>query len=177
VALTQELIWVLASAAIVYWRAPILKFFHASNVALPLPSITVGAALALLLIFILGFFLYAALYAAVGATVDNQEDAQQASLPLMLLLICSTMFIGPVWLSPTSTLARVSSWIPFSAPVLMPLRMSITQVPTLEIAGTITGLALSCALAIWAAARIYRVGLLMYGKRRSLAEIVRWLGA
>jgi ABC-2 type transport system permease protein len=177
VALTQELIWVTASAAIVYWRAPILRFFHASNMALPLPSISIGAALALLLIFILGFFLYAALYAAVGATVDNQEDAQQASLPLMLLLICSTMFIGPVWLSPTSTLARVTSWIPFSAPVLMPLRMSITQVPTLEIAATIAGLALSCALAIWAAARIYRVGLLMYGKRRSLGEILRWLRA
>jgi ABC-2 type transport system permease protein len=177
VALTQEFIWVVASAAIVYFRGPILKFLHASNVALPLPSITPFAALALLLIFILGFFLYAALYAAVGATVDNQEDAQQASLPLMLLLICSTMFIGPVWLSPTSTLARVTSWLPFSAPILMPLRMSITQVPTIEIAGTIAGLALSCALAIWAAARIYRVGLLMYGKRRSLVEIVRWLRA
>jgi ABC-2 type transport system permease protein len=177
VALTQEFIWVVASAAIVYFRAPILKFFHASDVPLPLPSITPFAALALLLIFILGFFLYAALYAAVGATVDNQEDAQQASLPLMLLLICSTMFIGPVWLSPTSTLARVTSWLPFSAPILMPLRMSITQVSPLEIAGTIAGLALSCALAIWAAARIYRVGLLMYGKRRSLGEIVRWLRA
>jgi ABC-2 type transport system permease protein len=177
VALTQELIWVLASAAIVYLRAPILRFFHASNMALPLPSISIGAALALLLIFVLGFFLYAALYAAVGATVDNQEDAQQASLPLMLLLISSTMFIGPVWLSPTSTLARVTSWIPFSAPILMPLRMSITQVPTIEIAGTIAGLALSCALAIWAAARIYRVGLLMYGKRRSVREILRWLRA
>jgi len=175
VALTQEFIWVAASAAIVYWRAPILKFFHAENVPLPLPSISLGAAVALLLIFILGFFLYAALYAAVGATVDNQEDAQQASLPLMLLLICSTMFIAPVWLSPTSTLARVTSWFPFSAPVLMPLRMSITQVPTIEIAATILTLAVTCALAIWASARIYRTGLLMYGKRRSLAEIIRWL--
>jgi ABC-2 type transport system permease protein len=177
VALTQEFIWVTASAAIVHWRAPIMRFFHAQDVPLPLPSITIGSAIALLLIFILGFFLYAALYAAVGATVDNQEDAQQASLPLMLLLVCSTMFIGPVWLSPTSTLARVTSWIPFSAPVLMPLRMSITQVPTIEIAWTIAGLAISCALAIWAAARIYRVGLLMYGKRRSVAEILRWLRA
>jgi ABC-2 type transport system permease protein len=177
VALTQELIWVLASAAIVYWRKPIFHLFHAQDVALPLPSISIGAALALVLIFILGFFLYAALYAAVGATVDNQEDAQQASLPLMLLLICSTMFIGPVWLSPTSTLARVTSWIPFSAPILMPLRMSITQVPASEIAGTIAGLAVSCALAIWAAARIYRVGLLMYGKRKSVGEILRWLRA
>jgi ABC-2 type transport system permease protein len=177
VALTQELIWVLASAAIIHWRGPIFHVLHAQNANLPLPSITPSAAAALLLIFLLGFFLYASLYAAIGATVDNQEDAQQASLPVMLLLIGSVTFIGPVWLSPTSPLARVSSMIPFSAPILMPLRMSITQVPPLEIAATIAGLAISCAFCIWAAARIYRVGLLMYGKRRSLGEIVRWLRA
>jgi ABC-2 type transport system permease protein len=175
VALTQLFLWVVASAAIVHWRAPILQFFHASNVPLPLPSIGLGAAAALVSIFVLGFLLYAALYAAVGATVDNQEDAQQASLPLVFLLICSTMFVGPVWLSPMSTLARFTSWFPFSAPVIMPLRMSITQVPRLEIAATIATLTLSCALAIWAAARIYRVGLLMYGKRKSIGEILRWL--
>lgn len=177
VALTQELLWVLASAAIIHWRAPIFRALHAQNAELPLPSITLPAAGALLLIFLLGFFLYASLYAAIGATVDNQEDAQQASLPVMLVLICGVTFIGPVWLSPNSTLARVTSMIPFSAPILMPLRMSITQVPPLDIAATIAGLAVSCAVCIWAAARIYRVGLLMYGKRRSLAEILRWLRA
>lgn len=175
VALTQEFLWLLASAAIVHFRGPILQFFHAPNAPLPLPSISIAAAAALLLIFILGFFLYASLYAAVGATVDNQEDAQQASLPLMLLLVSSAMFIAPVWLSPTSTLARVASWIPFSAPILMPLRMSIIQVPWPEIAATIAGLAVTCALCIWAAGRIYRVGLLMYGKRRSPREIIRWI--
>jgi ABC-2 type transport system permease protein len=95
----------------------------------------------------------------------------------MLVLICGVTFIGPVWLSPNSTLARVTSMIPFSAPILMPLRMSITQVPPLDIAATIAGLAVSCVVCIWAAARIYRVGLLMYGKRRSFAEILRWLRA
>jgi ABC-2 type transport system permease protein len=175
VALTQQFLWILASAAIVRFRGTILGYFHAQNVPFPLPSISWAAAAALILIFILGFFLYAALYAAVGATVDNQEDAQQASLPLMLLLVSSAMFIAPVWLSPTSTLARVASWIPFSAPILMPLRMSIIQVPWPEIAATIAGLAITCALCIWAAGRIYRVGLLMYGKRRTVAEVIRWV--
>jgi len=177
VALTQEFIWVLASLAIVRYRAPILHLFHAENAPLPLPSITAGAAVSLLLIFVLGFLLYAALFAAIGATIDNQEDAQQASLPVILLLVSSAMFIGPVFLSPTSTLARVTSLVPFSAPIIMPLRMSVTQVPPAEIIGSILGLAIAGAAAIWVAARIYRVGLLMYGKRRSLAEIARWLKA
>jgi ABC-2 type transport system permease protein len=176
VAITQQLIWVAASAAIVLGRAPILRMLGASEAgAVPLPSITAGAAVVLVLIFLLGFFLYAALFAAIGATVESQEDAQQASLPVMLLLVLSIMFVGPVFLSPTSMLARVVSWIPFSAPIIMPLRLSLIQVPPIEVAGTIAGLAVANLAAIWVAARVYRVGLLMYGKRRSLAEIIRWV--
>jgi ABC-2 type transport system permease protein len=92
-----------------------------------------------------------------------------------LLLVLSIMFVGPVFLSPTSMLARVVSWIPFSAPIIMPLRLSIIQVPPAEIVGTIAGLALALLAAIWVAARVYRVGILMYGKRRSFAEIIRWV--
>jgi ABC-2 type transport system permease protein len=177
VAITQQIIWTAASAAIVLFRAPILRALGASESAnIPLPgSITAGAAIELVLIFLLGFFFYAALFAAIGATVESQEDAQQASLPVTMLLILSVMFIGPVFLSPTSMLARVVSWIPFSAPILMPLRLSLIQVPRVEIVGTIAGLAAANLIAIWFAARVYRVGILMYGKRRSLAEIMRWV--
>lgn len=176
VAITQQLIWVAASAAIVLGRAPILRMLGANEAsAVPLPSITAGAAAVLVVIFLLGFFFYAALFAAIGATVESQEDAQQASMPVTLLLVLSIMFVGPVFLSPTSMLARVVSWIPFSAPILMPLRLSVIQVPPVEVIGTIAGLALANLAAIWVAARVYRVGLLMYGKRRSLAEIIRWL--
>lgn len=176
VAITQQLIWVAASAAIVLGRGPILRLLGANEAsAVPLPSITGGAAVVLVLIFLLGFFFYAALFAAIGATVESQEDAQQASLPVTLLLVLSIMFVGPVFLSPTSMLARVVSWIPFSAPIVMPLRLSLIQVPPVEVIGTIAGLALANLAAIWIAARVYRVGLLMYGKRRSLAEIIRWV--
>ncbi len=176
VAITQQLIWVGASAAIVLGRAPILRMLGANEAAsVPLPSITAGAAAILVLIFLLGFFFYAALFATIGATVESQEDAQQASLPVTLILVLSIMFVGPVFLSPTSMLARVVSWIPFSAPIIMPLRLSLIQVPPLEVAGTIAGLAVANLAAIWVAARVYRVGILMYGKRRSLAEIIRWV--
>jgi ABC-2 type transport system permease protein len=177
VAITQQAIWVAASVAIIAGRGPILKMLGASEAAaVPLPtSITAGAAIVLVLIFLLGFFFYAALFAAIGATVESQEDAQQASMPVTLLLVLSIMFVGPVFLSPTSLLARVVSWIPFSAPIIMPLRLSLIQVPPGEIAGTIAGLALALLAAIWVAARVYRVGILMYGKRRSFAEIIRWV--
>ncbi|HXB26290.1 MAG TPA: ABC transporter permease [Gemmatimonadaceae bacterium] len=177
VAITQQIIWTALSIAIVSFRAPILRALGASASAnIPLPgSISLGAGIELALIFLLGFFFYAALFAAIGATVESQEDAQQASLPVTMLLVLSIMFVGPVFLSPTSTLARVVSWIPFSAPILMPLRLALIQVPTLEIAGTILGLLVANFIAIWFAARVYRVGILMYGKRRSLAEIIRWV--
>ena len=177
VAITQQLIWVFASAAIVFFRAPILRALGASETAnIPLPgSISVAGGIELVLIFLLGFFFYAALFAAIGATVESQEDAQQASLPVTMLLVLSVMFVGPVFLAPTSMLSRVVSWIPFSAPIMMPLRLSLIQVPLIEIIGTIAGLAIANVIAIWFAARVYRVGILMYGKRRSFGEIIRWV--
>ena len=66
-------------------------------------------------------------------------------------------------------LARVASWFPFTAPILMPVRMTVVQVPWYEIAATLCGVAGGCAAAVWVAARIYRVGLLMHGKRPSIA--------
>src|SRR5262249_30216930 len=160
VAITQQALWFAASAAILLGRAPILRALGAKESSqIPLPtSISAGAAAILVLIFLLGFFFYAALFAAIGATVESQEDAQQASFPVTFLLVLSIMFVGPIFLSPTSMLARVVSWIPFSAPIIMPLRLSLIQVPPIEIIGTILGLVLANVAAIWVAARVYRVG-------------------
>jgi ABC-2 type transport system permease protein len=67
------------------------------------------------------------------------------------------------------------SWVPFSAPIIMPMRMTATPVPALEIVGSLLGVAAGCLAAIWLSARIYRVGLLMYGKRPNLRELARWI--
>ena len=88
----------------------------------------------------LGFTFYAALFAAMGSTVTNEQDVQQASMPVMLLLVASIVFIQPILLDPTSNLSKVMSWLPFSAPILMPLRMTIIQVSWGELAGTLLGL-------------------------------------
>jgi ABC-2 type transport system permease protein len=110
-----------------------------------------------------------------GSTVTNEQDVQQASMPVMLLLIASIVFVQPILLDPTSSFSKVMSWLPFSAPILMPLRMTMIQVSATEIAGTLAGLLAGCAVATWFAARIYRVGMLMYGKRPSFREMGRWV--
>jgi ABC-2 type transport system permease protein len=139
--------------------------------ALPSP----GIALMILAFFIFGFIFYSALFAAAGSMVSSQEDVQQAAMPVMIMLISSVLFMQPILMAPGSTLSRVMSLIPFSAPVLMPLRMSLLPVPWYELAASLGGVLLACVAAIWLSARIYRVGLLMYGKKPSFSELARWI--
>ena len=175
VAMTQQLVWVASALLLIQVRRPILAAFGAAQAPFALPTISPTAAVALLLFFVLGFIFYASLFAAVGAMVNSDQDAQQAAMPVTLLLIASIVFIQPILMNPQSNLATVMSLLPFSAPILMPLRMTLTSVPWYELVGSLLGVALACVAAIWLAARIYRVGLLMYGKRPSPRELVRWV--
>jgi ABC-2 type transport system permease protein len=174
--LTQIVAWALSSAAVYQGRGIILARFDVGNMPIPLPHIGITAAVLLLLFFVLGFIFYAALFAAMGSTVSNEQDVQQASMPIMLLLVASIVFVQPILLDPTSTFSKVMSWLPFSAPILMPLRMTVIQIPWYELAATLCGLLAGCALVTWLAARIYRVGMLMYGKRPTFRELGRWIG-
>jgi ABC-2 type transport system permease protein len=175
VAMTQLVVWTLSIILITKFREPIFSRLGVPNANVPIPDVSVGAALSLLGFFVLGFVLYAALFAAIGAMVSNEQDAQQAATPVTILIVMSALFIQPVMLNPTSTMNKVISWIPFSAPILMPVRTSIIPVPWYEIVLVMLGLLLACFACVWLAARIYRVGILMYGKRPSIAELVRWV--
>ena len=176
VGLVQQLAWLGSAAGLYHFRAQLfVKLGMPAMPAIPLPEVPPALMVALVLFFIFGYALYASLFAAVGAMVSSQEDANQAAQPVMMLLIFSIIFAQPVMLNPTSRMAEIVSWIPFSAPVIMPLRMSTIQVPWYELAGTLAGLALTCAVCIWLSARVYRVGLLMYGKRPSMRELARWI--
>lgn len=175
VGLTQMIIWVGVGLTMARLRAPILTRFGIDDVPLTLPGISIDAALLLLLYFVLGYIFYAALFAIVGSTVSNEQDAQQAQMPVTLLLVLSVLFVGPLLAAPEGPLGRVLGWLPFSAPVIMPLQMSLISVPASDIAISLAILAASCVAAVWAAGRVYRVGLLMYGKRPSLGEVLRWV--
>lgn len=140
-----------------------------------MPSLSIGLLVALLLYFVLGFIFYSCLYAAVGSTVNSESEAQQAATPVVMLLVLSAVFIQPVALAPQSMLATVMSLLPFAAPIMMPMRMSLTSVPAWQLGVSLAGMVISCVAAIWISARIYRVGLLMYGKRPTVAELLKWL--
>lgn len=129
------------------------------------------------LFFIGGFFLYGSLYAAVGSAVDNVQDAQQLVFPVMLPLLLS-MFVGMnVIQNPNSTLAIVCSYIPFFSPMIMPVRMAATDVSWWEIVLSLLSLGVGFLGCVWVAAKVYRTGILMYGKKASFKEMWRWIRA
>jgi ABC-2 type transport system permease protein len=175
VGLTQQILWVITTVMMFKLRQPLLEKFGISTMPFALPEISIGLALLLLLFFVLGFVFYSSLYAAVGASVNTEQEAQQAVQPMLILLVATAIFINPILLNPTSRLASVMSWLPFSAPIIMPLRLSLGSVPWYELVGSLIGVGLACWGATWLAARIYRVGLLMYGKRPTLSEMARWV--
>jgi ABC-2 type transport system permease protein len=148
---------------------------HSVDLLSMIPTFSIGLVVALILYFVLGFVFYSSLYAAVGSTVNSESEAQQAATPVVMLLILSAAVIQPVALAPQSTLSVVMSMLPFSAPMMMPMRMSLVSVPFWQIAISLLGMLVTCAAAIWFSARIYRVGLLMYGKRPSFRELLKWL--
>jgi ABC-2 type transport system permease protein len=156
-------------------REPILARLGASTMPFQMPEISIGVGLLLLGFFLLGFTFYASLYAAVGSSVNTEQEAQQAVQPLLIMLVATAVFINPILMNPTGRAAFIMSILPFSAPIIMPLRLAIGSVPWWDLAMSLVGLALSCVVAVWLAARIYRVGLLMYGKRPTFREMGRWI--
>jgi ABC-2 type transport system permease protein len=175
VGLTQVAIWVLSSAALIRYREPLMQWLGVPPIPFSLPTVGFGTGLILVAFFVLGFTFYSSLFAAVGAMVTNDQDAQQAATPVMLMAVFSIIFLQPVILNPTSQLAKIVSWLPFSAPVIMPARMSLIPIAASELALVMIGTLLGCVAATWLAARIYRVGILMYGKKPTLGELGRWI--
>jgi ABC-2 type transport system permease protein len=93
----------------------------------------------------------------------------------MLIVFSPLLLLQPVLLNPLTRLAEISSLIPFAAPILMPLRLSLVPVPASEIAVSLAVNALACIVVMWIASRVYRVGILMYGKRATVREVLRWV--
>lgn len=176
VGLTQLVLWLTMSFLMYKVRQPILAKFGADQMAITMPDVSLGLGLLVLAFFVMGFMFYAGLFAAVGATVNSEQEAQQAQMPVVLLLVTSIMFLQNILTQPDSTLSRVLSMLPFSAPIVMPLRMTVAPVPPSEIAIALTSVILGALGSVWLASRIYRVGLLMYGKRPGIGEILKWVG-
>lgn len=127
-----------------------------------------------LVVFLIGgFLLYASLYAAIGAAVDNAQDGAQLQVFALIPILVGMMFSMSVGSNPDSELAVILSIVPFTSPMVMMARIPL-GVPAGEIALSIGLLVLTIALAIWFTAKIYRVGIFMYGKKPTVKELIRW---
>ncbi|MGL4598111.1 MAG: ABC transporter permease [Bacteroidia bacterium] len=131
--------------------------------------------LAFVLYFLLGYLMYAAMFAAVGSAVDSDADTQQFSLPITIPLIITISMSSAIMLDPNGSLAKWMSQIPFSSPVAMLIRIPYGGVSPLELIGSLLILAVSFLGVTYLAAKIYRVGILMTGKKGSWKELGKWM--
>ncbi len=168
VGLTQVLIWV---AVVMLASAPGL----AASDLLRKVHISTPAMVTFPIFFLLGYLLYATIYAALGAAINTEQEGQQLQFIIMSPLILALAMVIPVIQHPNSAFATWMSMIPVISPIVMYLRIAVETPPLWQIAlsiallvATIYGLLVVCA-------RIYRVGILMYGKRPTLPEIIRWI--
>lgn len=139
--------------------------------SLPLTNIFI----AFIMYFLGGYFLYASIFAAIGAAIDNQADAQQFMMPITILVIVA-LYVGILTVpeDPNGIVAQIFSYFPFTSPIVMLMRIP-NGVPIYEQIISLTILFSTVVFMIWIAAKVYRIGILMYGKKLTYGEIIKWL--
>ena len=171
VALTQLAIWGLALSVFALYGVNLLA---SRGLNATIPAIPFSHYIYFALFFLLGYFIYATIYALVGSMVTTAQEGGQLAMPIILILVISFYLFWPVSRSPDSPFSFWVSMFPFSAPVAMLVRI-VTQTPPLWQIALSLLIGFSSVLAImWVASRVYRIGMLMYGKRASIPEAVRW---
>jgi ABC-2 type transport system permease protein len=178
VGLTQLAVWIGFGVLVLTMGLPALvaarpEVADPEFIAAALPGAGQTALFATL--FLGGYFLYAAVYAAVGAMCSTEEEAQQAQFPVVMLLVVPVIFLMPVMESPNSTMAVVASFVPFFTPILMYARAGTGMVPLWQVLAAVFLLYVAVLAVAWVAGRVYRVGMLMQGKRPTLPEVWRWV--
>jgi ABC-2 type transport system permease protein len=174
VALTQYLIWVCTAALVSAYGAAVGSAFF-PGAAAPSFHLPVSYLVYPLIFFLVGYFLYASLYAAIGSMVSSDEDLQQVQMPVTLVLVACIVLFPIIQRAPNSPLAVALSMFPFSSPILMDFRIMVQTPPFWQIALSLAICVATTVGVVQLSARIYRVGILMYGKRPSLVELLRWV--
>jgi ABC-2 type transport system permease protein len=172
VALTQLAIWGIAIAALGAYGISMLA---SRGMPTSIPRLPFVFYIYFVLFFLLGYYVYSTLYALVGSIVTTAQEGGQLAMPIILLLAVGFYLFLPVSRNPDSNFAFWVSLVPFFAPITMLMRI-ITQTPPFwQIALSLLIGFSTIVLFTWLASKIYRIGMLMYGKRASIPEIVRWL--
>ncbi|MFY9223551.1 MAG: ABC transporter permease [Blastocatellia bacterium] len=140
-----------------------------------LPEIPKALLIYFVIYFVLGYFLYATLFALAGSIVSNDQDAQSVQMPITMLLIIATIFSSLIIRDPNGTASVILSLVPFFGPILMFLRIAVQTPPIWQIVLSLGLMVVTIIVCSWLAAKIYRVGILMYGKRPTVPELIKWL--
>jgi ABC-2 type transport system permease protein len=172
VALTQLAIWGLAFGAFAIYGVSVLA---SKGIPTSIPTVPLIFYVYFVLFFLVGYFVYSTLYALVGSIVTTSQEGGQLAMPIIVMLVISFYLFLPVSRNPDSTMSFWLSMIPFFSPVSMVVRI-VTQTPPFWqiVLSLVIGFS-TAALLTWVSARIYRIGMLMYGKRPSIPELVRWV--
>lgn len=174
--LIQIAIWFGFGALAMWQQHAILGLFGVEQDATSiLPSLDAGQVGIVIVFFVFGYLFYAAMYAAVGAMVSSEQDSQQAQMPITMLLVIGIVALTAITGDPRGSTSAIMTMVPFWSPMLMPLRYFLGGAGVGHVVLSIAILAVSTVVVALAAAKIYRVGILMHGKRPSLQELVRWL--
>ncbi len=187
--LTQFAVWTVLLLGVFAFMGPILMMIampeapsgpeaeaalEAAGLAnLVLPSLWIFVYF--ILFFLGGYLLYASLFAAVGSAVESESDAQSLQLPITIPVVMPALFLPFIADNPESSTSILLSLVPLFSPILMPVRIAADAAAGWEIVAALVLLAATFVGAIWLASRIYRVGILMYGKKASFGDMVRWV--
>jgi ABC-2 type transport system permease protein len=163
ISFTVVILWAVAAYITILWQG--LKI-----------EVTAELAIYFVVYYILGFFLISSILAAIGSICNTIKETQSLMTPIIMVLILPVLGWFKMVQDPNGLLSRVLSFLPPLTPMVMILRIcSDSDVPKIEIIASILLLAATVYLAIWVAAKIFRTGILMYGKRPGVREIYRWL--
>jgi ABC-2 type transport system permease protein len=172
VALTQFLIWAIVVLLLALYGAAMMA---AGGMDVQVPSLPLSAYVYAVLFFMLGFFIYATLYAVIGSIVTTEKEASQIIVPVSFLPMLAIYLAFPVIRSPSSGFSVWVSMVPFFSPVTMLVRIVTERPPFWQVALSLVIGVATVVLMVWLSARIYRTGMLMYGKRATIPEILRWV--
>jgi len=167
-AILQYAVWVITALLLIHFVGP------AFNINLP-STVSSTTFLFLVLFFITAFFLYASLYAAMGAASDDEQNLGQLSWPLIVFLVLPMVLVSTLVMNSNSGLSKFLSFFPLTAPIVMFIRVIVDIPPSWQILLCFAILIAKISPTIIAGSKIFRVGILMTGKRFKIREVLKWL--
>jgi ABC-2 type transport system permease protein len=183
--LLQMLVWVgsvglaiaYAGALVTLFRLDPEKAKMVTGFVEALPDVPLSVGIVFLMFFVGGFLIYSTMYAAIGSIATTNQEAQQLVFPAILPLVIGFLMANTALRDADAQMAVVGSWIPFTSPLVMPVRAVLGSATTFEIIGSFVLLIATAYVMLWLAGKVYRIGIFATGKRPTMKEVARWLRA